>query len=143
MNTRNRNRSADIQVPMTQAMTQEQSNQLFEIAREAALAEIQSEQNAAAAKLQLEQDYMKAESAARIAAFTTTSSANESVDPRRRPLGEEDDDIGEIPLEARSMIHRFPSLPKEDIIRIFRNKFRTINLFRFRHMRGICEIFFF
>lgn len=79
---------------------------------------------------------MKVESAARSAALMTASSAN-PVDPKRRPLDEEDDDTGEIPFEARSIVHRFPSLPKEDTIRIFRNKFRPINLFRLRHVGGI------
>lgn len=79
---------------------------------------------------------MKTESAARIAAFMTASSAN-PIDLRRRSLDEEDDDLGEIPLKARSIVHRFSSLPKEDIIRIFRNKLRTINLIRLWHMRGI------
>lgn len=119
------------QIPSTQNMTQDQSNQLFEIARQTAL----TEQNAAAANFQLEQEIMRNESAARIAALATPSSVN-PVESRRH-LDEEDDELGEIPLEARSIIHRFPSLPKEDIIRIFRNRFRPVNLFRLHHMRGI------
>lgn len=102
---------------------------------EAALAKVQSEQNAAAARLQLEQDCMKAESAARIAALTTSSA--HSIDARRRPLDEEDDDIGETPLEAKSIIHHFSVSSERRYYPYFRNKFRPNNLFRLRHARGI------
>ena len=128
MNLRNRNCSEDVQASMTQgqSMTQEQSDQLFVIARQTALAE----QNAAAAKFQLEQNYLKVESAARIVTLSIAPSAT-LADLRRHPLDEKDNDIGEIPLEAKSIIHCFLSLSKKYIICIFCNKFRPINLFRF------------
>ena len=36
-----------------------------------------------------------------------------------------------------SITLRFAGLPKEEIVRIFQNKFKPINLYRLRHMRGL------
>ena len=49
-----------------------------------------------------------------------------------------DDIIGEYPPEVSSISLHFAGLPQEEIISIFHNKFKfkAINLYRLRHMRG-------
>lgn len=50
----------------------------------------------------------------------------------------DDDDItGELPPEVMNITFRFAGLPQEEIIRIFHNKFKPINLYRLRHLRGL------
>lgn len=49
-------------------------------------------------------------------------------------MTEEDDIIGEVPLEVKNITLRFAGLPQEEIVRIFQTKFKPINLYRFRHM---------
>lgn len=43
-------------------------------------------------------------------------------------MTEEDDISGEVPSEVMNITFRFPGLPQEEIIRIFHNKFKPINL---------------
>ncbi len=51
--------------------------------------------------------------------------------------GEKDNITNEVPSEVMSITLRFAGLPKEEIVRIFQNKFKPINLYRLRHMRGL------
>lgn len=50
---------------------------------------------------------------------------------------EEEDIIGEVPPEVTNISLSFAGLPQEEIVRIFHNKFKAINLYRLRHMRGL------
>lgn len=52
-------------------------------------------------------------------------------------VGEDNDILGEIPLEVLDLSLQFVGLPQEEIVRIFHNKFKPINLYRLCHMRGL------
>lgn len=73
------------------------------------------------------------ESEARIAAMTarvlTPSSSSITVD-------EEDDTIGELPLEARKVAAHYPGLPRKEIAAIYRGKFIPENLYKLRMLYG-------
>ena len=58
--------------------------------------------------------------------------------PAGRLLVDEEDKItGELPPKVLSIFLRFADLPQEEIVRIFQNIFKLINLYRLRHMRGL------
>lgn len=42
------------------------------------------------------------------------------------------------PREVQALSIRFAGLPQEEIVKIFHNKFKPINFYRLRHMRGPC-----
>ena len=71
---------------------------------------------------------MKKESDARIAASAASAAAASSAAPQKRTMTEEDDIIGEVPVEVKNITLRFAGLPQEEIVRIFQNKFKPINL---------------
>lgn len=48
-------------------------------------------------------------------------------------MGDEDNIIGEIPPEVANIYFRFISLPQDEIVKIFHNKFKAI----LRHMQGL------
>lgn len=52
-------------------------------------------------------------------------------------MTEEDDITGQVPPEVMGITFCFAGLPQEEITRIFYNKFKPINLYRLRHMRGL------
>lgn len=52
-------------------------------------------------------------------------------------MSEEDDILGEVPPEVKNIILRFAGLPQEEIVRIFQNKFKPINLYD----SSTCEAF--
>lgn len=56
---------------------------------------------------------------------------------QRRSLAEEDNIIGEFPPKVISITLRYASLPQEEIIWIFYNKFKPINHYQVRHIRGL------
>ena len=124
-------------------LTQAQSNQIFALQKKKAEAEAKAaeaeariaESKALVAekeveKMQLEIDCMRRESDARIAAVIPAGKPS-------RVVGDDDEDLGEIPLEVRSIAPRFAGLPQDEIIKIFSNKFKAINLSRLRHMHGM------
>lgn len=55
----------------------------------------------------------------------------------RKPMANEDDITGEVPPKVMSITLRFAGLLQEKIVKIFQNKFKPINLYRLRHMRGL------
>ncbi len=58
--------------------------------------------------------------------------------PPRKIVIEDDNIIGEVIQEVINIKLRFAGLPKEEIVRIFHNKFKPINFYRLRHIRGFC-----
>ncbi len=115
--------TATIQVPLT--ITLEQTDLIFELTRRKLEAEIAAAEVEARLRLEL----MVKESEARVAASVAAA-------PARRPMADEEDDItGEVPTEFMSISLRFTGLPQKEIVRIFQNKFKLINLYRLRHMR--------
>lgn len=56
--------------------------------------------------------------------------------PKRDEL-EEDDIIVEVAPKVTNISPCFVGLPQEEIVKIFHNRFKAINLYRLRHMRGL------
>lgn len=86
-------------------------------------------------------ELMVKESEARVAASVAAAMAAAPAAPdgaqARRPTADEDDITDEVPPKVMSITLRFARLPQEEIVRIFQNKFKPINLYRLRHMRGL------
>lgn len=89
---------------------------------------------AATEKAALEKELMRKESDARIAAATAAAGANAGAPTPRKLIGEKDDIIGEVPPEVTNLSLCFAGLPQDEIVRIFHNKFKAINLYCLRHM---------
>ncbi len=130
--------SATLQVPST--ITQEQNRQIFELTRrkhevELATAEEDAKQRRVTVEEEsmLRRELMVKESKACVAAAASATIAP----PPRKIVMEDDDIIGEVPQEVINITLRFAGLSQEEIIRIFHNKFKPINLYRLRHMRGL------
>lgn len=50
---------------------------------------------------------------------------------------EENNIIGKVPVKVKNITLCFISFPQEEIIRIFQNKFKPINLYRLCHMQSL------
>ena len=95
-----------------------------------------AERGAIAAESKLKLECIQKESDARVAAAVAAAAA---ATPVARAHNVKDDEIlGEISSEVSDLSLRFAGLPQEEIIRIFHNKFKPINLYRLRHMRELC-----
>jgi hypothetical protein len=133
-------------------LTPNQNNQLFEIYRRKIEQEKRDEIARATQvkelidkttelmkrKTQLEMNLMKRESNARIA--TTTAVVIAAISAallKTRFMNEEDDLIDEILFEVQALNVRYASLSQDEIVKIFLNKFKSINLYRLRHM---CDL---
>ncbi len=138
--------SATIKVPST--FTPDHNAQIFQLAllkaqadlqeAQADLQKAQAERDAILAKSQLELECLRKESEARVAAPTSLANAQVPQAPAPRAPVREDDEIqGEIPPEVLDISLQFVGFPQEEIVTIFENKFKPINLYRLRHMRGL------
>ncbi len=117
--------TATIQVPLT--MTREQTDLIFELTRR----KLEAEMAAAEVEARLRRELMVKKSEARVAASVAAA-------PARRPMADEEDYItDEVPPKVMSITLRFAGLPQEEIVRIFQNKFKPINLYRLHHIRGL------
>lgn len=99
---------------MTSSMTQEQSEQIFEILRRKAW----EERAASAKKFKLELELMKREFDARIAvgAAATTAAVTVATQALKKMGMEEDDIIGEAAPEVTNISFFFVGLPQEQIV---------------------------
>lgn len=103
----------------------------------------EEERTAAARKAELKLELTRKESDARIAASaaaaaaTATAAAAAPTHTPRRTGMEDDDIIGEVPPEVANISLCFAGPPQEEIVRIFHNTFKAMNLYRLRHMRGL------
>ena len=138
--------SATIEVLST--FTPDQNAQIFQLAllkaqadlqnAQANLQKAQAERDAILAKSQLELECLRKESEAWVAVATSLANAQVPQAPASRALVREDDEIqGEIPLEVLDISLQLVGFPKEEIVKIFQNKFKPINVYRLRHMRGL------
>jgi hypothetical protein len=85
---------------------------------------------------------MKRESESRIAATTAAAAAVvmtfiSILTLKSRIMNDEDDVTDEIFFEMTALNLRYASLSQNEIVRIFHNKFKSINLYRLRHMREL------
>ncbi len=107
--------------------TPEQTDLIFELTRR----KLEVEIAAAEVESRLRRELMAKESEARVVASVAAG-------PARRPIAYEKDDItGDVPTEVMNIILRFAGLPQEEIVRIFQNQFKPINLYRLRHILGL------
>lgn len=54
---------------------------------------------------------------------------------------EEDEYTGEIPNEDKALSSQSAGLPQGEIAKVFANRFRLMNLYKLRHMRGREDIY--
>lgn len=113
--------------------TPSQQDTLFQLAVEAAT---QAKEHAAEMATQAKELALK-ESEARIAAFT-----NGVLTPQSSvsTIEEDNDAIGELPLEARKVAAQYPGLPRKEIAAIFKGKFIPENLYKLRLMYGRDDV---
>ncbi len=132
-NASNPESTGTIQVPLT--MTPEQTNLIFRLTR----CKLEAEMAAAKVEARLRRELMVKEFEARVAASVAASSAaTTAAAPARKPMADEEDNItGEVPTEVMSITLQFAGLPQEEIVRIFQNKFKLINLYCLRHICGL------
>ena len=76
---------------------------------------------------------MVKKSEARVAA----AAADTIAPPPKKIVMEDDNIIGEVAQEVMNITLYFAGLPQEEIVCIFHNKFKPINLYRLRQMRGL------
>lgn len=119
-------------------LTPAQSQKIFEIYRQTA----ENEQATAAREHEFKLECMQRESEARITAAVATATAAAAAPlaapapaAALRAIGGDDDILGEVPQEVQNLTLRFAGLPREEIVKIFHNRFKPINLYRLRHMR--------
>ncbi len=118
-------------------MTQEQNELLFELTRR----KLEAELAAVEVEARLRRELMLKETEARIAAAVTAASAaaasTTSGAQARMSTAGEDHIISEAPPEVTSITLQFAGLSQKEIVRIFQNKFKPINLYHLRHIRGL------
>jgi hypothetical protein len=89
-------------------------------------------------KIELKMKLMRRESKARIAVIAAVVIAAISADAfKNRSMNEKDDLINEILAEVQALNVRYAELSQKEIVKIFLNKFKLINLYRLRHMRDL------
>ena len=122
--------TATIQVPATQVppMTQEQNNLLFELTRR----KFEAELAAAEVEARLRRELIVKESEACVAVAVAAASAVAAGAKAWMSTAEEDDITSEVLPKVTSITLRFVGLPKEEIVKIFQNKFKPINLYCLR-----------
>ena len=141
----------DIAVPATQLdlrleehsvglgqLTREERSARFALEQrkiEAELAAVQARAAAEVAAIEAQTARKQKKSQARIAAMQTEpTTAVAAAAPAQE--NEEDFFIGEISPAALIVANKYPRLPKEEIARIFANKFPPHNLYKLRHLQG-------
>ena len=135
----------------TKNLTEAQIARLFEI--ELTKSEHQMRQAAAAAnqaerlyqvskeKALLEIEYLRREGDACLTALNTCQEpGTQGIQDRSRDNDENDNTLGEtITLEVSARRDIFSGLPEEEIVKIFKNKFKPINLYNLRHLYGFQD----
>jgi hypothetical protein len=119
---------------------EEQNNLLFQLALITATTKAEDDRKAAVEEKDLRNQLLKEESRARIEAMTATTITSTKVSAFLNVGDDEESD--EIFLEVKSHHVRFVGLSFEEIVRIFNGKFKLINLYKLRHMRGLGHEFF-
>ncbi len=116
-------------------MTPEQTDLIFKLTYR----KLEAEMAAAEVKARIRQELIVKESETWVAASVTAASAATTVaTPAQRPMADEEDDTtGEVPIEVMSITLWFAGLPHKEMVRIFQNKFKPINLYHLRHIRGL------
>ena len=116
-------------------MTPEQTDLIFELTRLKLEAEMATAEVKGRLKLELIVKELKTWVTASMA---TTSAATTAATLARRPMADEQDNItGEISIEVLIITLQFADLLQQEIVRIFQNKFKQINLYRFRNIRWL------
>ncbi len=87
---------------------------------------------------QLKLECLRRESEAGVTAFAASAAnAAQAQRPRAQASRDDEDLQGEVPSEVADLSPQFVGLPQEDIVKIFQNKFKLINLYRLWHMRDL------
>jgi hypothetical protein len=125
--------SLELDNSVTSELSQNQNSQLFEIYRNDVIDRAKHVKKLTERKTQLEMNLMKRESEARIAATAAATAAVviafiSILTLKSRIMNDEDDVTDEILLEMTALNLRYASLSQNEIVRIFHNKFKSINL---------------
>lgn len=80
--------------------------------------------------------HVEEESLARIAAIRAPANVPATASPTRTAGEDEETSIGEISPIILSVAGHYPGLPKAEIARIYENRFKPENLYKFRHLKG-------
>jgi hypothetical protein len=127
------------QTQLISRLIMNQNQQLFEIHRrktELEKLKIVNRVQLTKNKTQLKMNLMKQKSKARIKTTSTLTTAENPV-AFKNNLIEKNDILDEIFFEIKALNARYVDLSQEKIVKIFLNKFRSINLYRLRHMRDL------
>jgi hypothetical protein len=119
--------------------TDDQNAQLFAIALATAQSKAEDEKTVAKEKADLEKQILLDEFKARIQAIIAAPLIKSSASL----IHDNDDDEGETPPEIKAHRTRFAGLPGDEIIKIFIGKFKSINIYKLRHMRGLAHDFYY
>lgn len=71
------------------------------------------------------------------ASTASTANSPEAQRPRAQAARNDKDLQGEVPPKVADLSSQFVGLSQEEIVNIFENKFKPINFYRLRHMRGL------
>lgn len=96
--------------------------------------------NIALQKAEHDFQHKKRKDAAEEAGWSTTTIAHRTK-PANATDVEEDDYTGEIPNEVKALASQFAGLPQGRIAKIFSNRFRPMNLYKLRLMRGRDDLY--
>jgi hypothetical protein len=124
------------------AYTNDQNQQLFALALNTATTKAEDERKATLKKMELKKQLLRKKSKARIDALTSNNILTASSSKILSLNSTNEDDSGEISSEVISHHTRFVDLPSKEIVRIFNEKFKLINLYKLRHMRELNHEFY-
>ena len=81
-------------------------------------------------------EYLRREGDARLAALNTRREPG-TQGKQDRTRNDDDDGLGETtPSEVSARRDMFSGLPEEEVVKIFKNKFKPMNLYKMRHLHG-------
>ena len=143
---RNQNANSNASTPESKATIQEPSTMtpgLTDLIFELTCRNLEAEMSGAEVEARLRRELIVKESEVRVmASLTAASAATTTAAPARRPIADEEDDItDEFTTEFMSITLQFAGLLQEEIVRIFQNKFKSINqycLCQMRRLRKYC-----
>jgi hypothetical protein len=124
------------------AFSDDQNQQLFALTLATAITKAKDERKATLKKTELKKQLLKKKSKTRIDVMTSTVTVTTSSSKDLMYSNTEKDESDEIPPEVKSHRVRFVSLSSDEIVRIFNDKFKPINLYKLRHMRSLNHEFY-
>jgi hypothetical protein len=120
--------------------TNDQNAQLFVIASVTTQFKAEDEKIVVKDKTNLKKQILLNESKARIQVITAETLIKSSI---MYLINDNDDDEDEISSEIKAHRIRFAELLENEIVKIFIDKFKSINIYKLRHMRDLTHDFYY